>query len=102
MVGAARFELTTPAPKAGDLPDFPSIESGIYMTRLLELVEMTSYNSRYTAPLHFVRRSSSTLTAAEKIGSNCVAHLHLRQMHYPTSHNTIPRSLGAAERPWAK
>jgi hypothetical protein len=32
LVGAARFELTTPAPKAGDLLSFPSIESGIYGT----------------------------------------------------------------------
>ena len=41
-----------PAPKADELPNFPSIESGIYGTCLLEVVEMTSYNSRYIAPLH--------------------------------------------------
>jgi len=62
LVGAARFELTTPAPKADDLPNFPSIESGIYGDRLLKVVEMTSYNSHYSAPLHSLRLGLSSLT----------------------------------------
>jgi hypothetical protein len=43
------------APKAGDLLNCPSIESGIYGPSLLEALELTSYNSRYIAPLHFLR-----------------------------------------------
>ena len=55
-----------PAPKAGDLLNFPSIESGIYGACLLEVVEMTSYNSRYIAPLHFLRKAFRRLTETSK------------------------------------
>ena len=53
--GQRDLNARPPAPKAGDLPKCPSIESGIYGTCLLEVVGMTSYNSRYIAPLHSLR-----------------------------------------------
>jgi len=43
--GRGDLNARPPAPKAGDLLNCPSIESVIYGTCLLEVVELTSYNS---------------------------------------------------------
>jgi len=56
-------------PKAGDFLNFPSIESGLYGASLLEVVELASYNSHYSAPLHLRRLALPP-----------VLHVYLRQM----------------------